>query len=557
MFNKEKLLIFVLLSFTALLGLDLFMFKGIFTAHDIEANIARFAAIFISFKEGHLWPTWAGYLANGYGSPILIFSYTLLYYLELPLKLIGFTLIDATKIYIILAFIFSAYFMYLFLKRNFSSWASFIGTLFYVYAPYRINDIYARGSLSEHTAFIIIPIVGIALDNLSRKMSGKNVIFLSFSLFLLLLAHPFYIVITFPFFALYSFYLFVIRIKEKRKFLFKLFISFIIFISLGFFLLAPLLFESKYLHADINPFSGAWRDQFIGINKLIIPQWTFVDITGKLEYQTWQLGLVHLVVLILSISLLFVRKLQKKGFLILGLLSFLVSIFLMLSVSYPLYETIFFLRSIQFPWRFLGLSVLSLSFLSSVLFENIFANSKRTQKITFSFLVMFCLVILYLPYAKGHDYKQIDDDYYMFKMMSNSEGIGTTPVWAALPDKYQRASLTPKIIEGKGNVNLLYRSGTRHVLEVSAKTPVRLVDDTLYFPGWTVFADGIKSDIEFQNPNQRGLITFPLSQGKHYVEIVFLDTKLRFLSKSISLITFILAVIYLIYSYFRGKRLKV
>jgi len=44
----------------------------------------------------------------------------------------------------------------------------------------------------------------------------------------------------------------------------------------------------------------------------------------------------------------------------------------------------------------------------------------------------------------------IDDDYYMFKMMSNSEGIGTTPVWAALPDKYQRASLTPKIIEGKG-----------------------------------------------------------------------------------------------------------
>src|SRR3989344_658261 len=168
-FMRKYWLLLVLIILTSLLALDPLFHKGIFTAHDIEANIGRFGAFLLSFKEGHVIPSWAGYVANGYGSPILMFSYTLPYYLQLPLAFLGLSLIDTTKLYILLSFIASGALMYFFLRKHVSEYAAFIGALLYVYAPYRINDIYARGSISEHTAFMVVPLVGLALAQIIKK----------------------------------------------------------------------------------------------------------------------------------------------------------------------------------------------------------------------------------------------------------------------------------------------------------------------------------------------------------------------------------------------------
>jgi hypothetical protein len=62
-----------------------------------------------------------------------------------------------------------------------------------------------------------------------------------------------------------------------------------------------------------------------------------------------------------------------------------------------------------------------------------------------------------------------------------------------------------------------------------------MVDNTFYFPGWTVEIDGVSTPIEFQDPVFRGIITYKIPQGDHTVRVSFKDTKVRMLSTLLSL----------------------
>ncbi len=59
----------------------------------------------------------------------------------------------------------------------------------------------------------------------------------------------------------------------------------------------------------------------------------------------------------------------------------------------------------------------------------------------------------------------------------------------------------------------------------------------MYFPGWKVYVDGLETATQFQDPNYRGLMTFPVTAGEHKIEAKFEDTKLRLVSEVLSLLT--------------------
>ena len=72
---------------------------------------------------------------------------------------------------------------------------------------------------------------------------------------------------------------------------------------------------------------------------------------------------------------------------------------------------------------------------------------------------------------------------------------------------------------------------------VEAKGEIRILENTLYFPGWTVSVDGKPVTIEFQDQDHRGIITFHVDSGKHLVNIVYKDTKIRKFSDVVSLVS--------------------
>lgn len=95
-----------------------------------------------------------------------------------------------------------------------------------------------------------------------------------------------------------------------------------------------------------------------------------------------------------------------------------------------------------------------------------------------------------------------------------------------------------EIIDGRGEVKQVFRNSVKHSYFVNILSDNALVkDNTVYFPAWTVYVNNQIVPIQFQNPQQRGIITFDLKKGESRVDVMFKDTKLRIFSNVLSLLT--------------------
>jgi len=131
---------------------------------------------------------------------------------------------------------------------------------------------------------------------------------------------------------------------------------------------------------------------------------------------------------------------------------------------------------------------------------------------------------------------------FLYKPDNFFEGIydGTTdtgessPIWS-IRFMEKSAKATIEVISGEASFEKLQRKSTYHSYQVNVLSETaRVRENTLYFPNWIVLVDGKETPIEFQDPANRGIITFYVSQGKHKVELLFKDTKLRTVSNVIS-----------------------
>ena len=119
----------------------------------------------------------------------------------------------------------------------------------------------------------------------------------------------------------------------------------------------------------------------------------------------------------------------------------------------------------------------------------------------------------------------------------------SSPIWSVRfmehrPDQPMDSSL------GHMLITPTKRTTTVHDYTVTVTgSDGRVVENTLYFPGWTVYVDGVRTEIQYQDPAYRGLITFAVPSGAHTIHIVFEDTKLRKLATLVSEVNIGLMVI--------------
>ena len=251
--NNFGLIFVFLISLFPLFNL---LTPGLPITHDSIDHIARIANFYKSLSEGIIIPRWAGDLNFGFGHPILMFLYPLPSYFASFFHFLGFSLIDSFKLVLAASYILSGLFMYLWLKRFLGLYPAIVGAVFYLYAPYRFIDLYVRGALGEHVAFMFMPLVLLAvykLNELSNKEKIRKyyfgVLFIALSFAGLILSHNAISLLFIPFILFYIFYLFI-KQKTKIKFitsLFSLFLGFLI----SFFFWFPSFMEGKYTLRDI------------------------------------------------------------------------------------------------------------------------------------------------------------------------------------------------------------------------------------------------------------------------------------------------------------------
>ncbi len=525
------LIILIIVSILPLINL---IHPGLPITHDGQDHVARIANFYQSLTDGNIIPRWAGNLNWGYGHPILMFLYPLPSYIASFFHWVGFSFVDSTKLVFGTAFAASVLAMYLWLSRAYGKSTGIAGALLYGFAPYRFVDLYVRGALGEHVAFVFPPLICWGLLLLAKKERPFfSPLLITLGTAGLLLSHNALSLVFFPIIFLYMFYLFFFETKHRFRFL--CLTSYILF--LGFLLSAffwfPAFFEGKYTLRD-----ALTKGEFV--NRFVPWQWFFMspwNYGGGNEFSK-EIGLLHWMGILGSAMVLFKSKVRKLriGISVL-LIVFLTSLFLMTEYSQLIWNKITIMQKFQFPWRLLSVSVFASAVLGAV------AISKFQLRNVL--LIAYCLLLIVqsVPMWQPKDYLVHPESFYAGVYAGTTDTGESSPIWS-IRFMEQLPKAPYEIIEGKGSVASISRSTTRHEFSIDAKTRIRVLDNTLYFPGWGVFIDGQQTEVQFQDPRYRGLMTFWIPAGNHRIVVSFGDTKLRRLANILSVSGLVAIIFY-------------
>lgn len=249
-------------------------------------------------------------------------------------------------------------------------------------------------------------------------------------------------------------------------------------------------------------------------------------------------GIVQLVVVVIAVVLLVIawKKFQKetRGLLVLTLLYFAITLFLMLPPSLFIWNHFSLLQKFQFPWRFLTMSVFTSAIIGALL-ANMVSRS-------YAYAGSIIAVLLTVSYWKVPGYLIKPDSFFSGLYAGTTDTGESSPIWSIrFMEAFPKSHV--EVIGGKASVVEKKRTTTEHDYVVTAEGQATLRENTVYFPGWKVISDNKELPIQFQDPNNRGVIAFTLQKGVHTVRVVFTDTKIRTLSGLLSLMSLFITAI--------------
>lgn len=174
--KRKYAAIFVFLSSMVIFSSIPVLTPYLYNGHDLDFHLYRIEAIKNALLSGQL-PVRIPYSwLNGYGYASSIFYGELFLFYPAVLRIIGFTIQDAYKAYIILinsiTCIASFWCFYKILNRNKKS--ALIGCAAYMLAPYRLSCLYLRASVGEYTAMAFLPIVLYGIEEIYSSVGRKK-----------------------------------------------------------------------------------------------------------------------------------------------------------------------------------------------------------------------------------------------------------------------------------------------------------------------------------------------------------------------------------------------
>lgn len=538
-----KLLPILVLLLLSLFPLFDLLHPGLPVTHDGQDHVARIANFYQNLKEGIVIPRWAPNLNWGYGHPILMFLYPLPSYVASFFHFLGFSLVDSLKIVFGATFVFTGFAMYIWVRNFLDEKAALVAAVLYLFAPYRFIDLYVRGAIGEHVAFVFLPLILYFLLKLSKHNSWFYIVGGSFSLAGLILSHNAITLMFLPIIFLYG--IFLIKTHKKNKLIHQ----YITILAMGFglssFFWIPAFFEGKYTLRDIVT-AGEYSSRFVEFKNFIYGPWSF---GGSGEFSP-QVGIIHWIFTLLSALIIVILFKKRNNLWIVAVALFIIfwlTLFVMTQASNIIWQTLTTLQKFQFPWRFLSLVVFVTSVLGGIVTWVIPKNLKL------AFLLTFFIVLLYInkEYWQAKEYRTIQETFFTNVYYGTTDTGESAPIWSVR--FMERAPLkSVEVISGQATITQIQRASTLHEYKVVAMDKTRLKENTLFFPGWDVLVDGKEVPIEFQDQQHRGLMTFFVEKGNHFVQIRFKETKLRLLA---DIITFLSLVILSFYSILKGKKL--
>lgn len=545
----KKLLPYLLILGFGLTVVGPFFKPGFFSFHD-RTQVVRVNQMKKAFGVGQFPVRWVAGLGYGYGYPIFNFYAPLPYYVGSLFNLVGFSAIVSTKIMMALPLILSGITMYFWAKKSWGRLGGVLSALFYVFAPYKALDIYVRGAVGEVWAMVFLPLVFLSFSSFFSKkhpnkapLGGAKGGLLAFSLAGLVLSHNILAMLT----GLTLCLIFVFNLIFKKISKVRL-VSLLVFSFLGLalasFFWLPAIKEAKYTKvARLSQGTNNFSHHFVFLDQLWSSNWGFGgSAPGRVDGMSFKLGKLHILTSLISITGLLVLKKKPKlsSIFSVSILPLAVSILMMLPISFLVWKNLPYLDFAQYPWRFLAISTLTVSFLSGGITS--LTKSKLQKLAVFTGLIILLIYFnlkLFKPQdifpASDKDYlsqenitwhtSKISDEYLPknFPVPQSQDEVKTKKFVSSYPDDTQIKVLRsdPGSYQIKVNTTAKQDQITAHIAK---------------FPGWKVWVNHQEVEINEKN----GFISFPVNYGKSLVELKLTNTTIRTISNLISLFSLII-----------------
>lgn len=388
--NRETVLALLAISFAACLPM---MFPGIAGGHDFPYHILRIEGIADGLRAGEFPVRIHSVFMEGFGYPNGIFYGDVLLYIPAVLRVIGFSINLAYKLYVFGVTLFTTWAAYYMGSQIFKKNSTALVVAFaYVTASYRMVDIFVRSAAGEYTALAFYPIVAVAIwklyvgDN-EDKDYKRIAVTLALGMLGLLYTH---VLST----EMVCFVLVVVVLSQWKKTFTKnvlrCYLKTIgIFIVLGLAFIVPFLdyylsvaTEIKATNSSVKLIQtrGAYISDLFAV---------FRDYYGEGEdfvVNRMQItpGLVLLGALIVALYLVIKKNATKE----IKYLTISSLVLLIISTNIFPWDKIAFtskvgnvFAQIQYPWRYIGIALVFLSILLGLVLEQYLETGACSEKI--------------------------------------------------------------------------------------------------------------------------------------------------------------------------------
>jgi hypothetical protein len=514
---------------------------GLPVTHDSQNHLARFANYYSAVKQGQIPPRWAPNLNNEFGYPVFNFNYPLANIIAIPLIALNISVQNSLKIEILATLLLSFWGMFFWLRSYFKDNSSLVASFYYALSPYVLTLVYVRGVIGENWAYVLLPLVlGLidrVLNNKSRTLIYQWLLAIVGGAFLI--SHNIMVFFSIPILLGYVFY----KIRRDYSKIRLLVMPGMLALLLSMFFWLPALWEKQFIVLDQSQLNKAFIDHFATINQLVLGRGTSgFSRVGPVDGLNMGVGLIAVFVLIL-IPIVWLRNKYKYNAVIFLYLFTLVIIFFMTFYSQIVWTRIPLVQFIQFPWR-LGIFIpLTISFLLAYLLNSL-RNSIR---------YILTVVIIISVGAGIKNYSLIErfdfpDDYWSAFRMTTSTKNENMPKWlienpTVLKDLYFQDK---PVYDSSGLATFSQINWQSHQKSylVDADGDTTIVHQLIYFPGMKVYLDDYELVQNYNSPDFQGLVTIPVSDGNHQVEIKFTQrTWARMIGNTITLIALIILII--------------
>src|SRR4030067_1290393 len=526
----SKVISIVILSLVSLIiTLPLFLSNSLIISQDILWHLVWSEQFQKALTEGVLYPRWVD-TPFGYGSPTFIFYAPLSFYVISLITILTKSSILSMKIAIYLSFFLSGLSMYFFARKLNGERAGLVSGVLYQLMPYHLFDLFARGVLPELFAFIWFPLILLFIRDIFTERKFFSIAFVSLAYAGLILTH---LVSAFMFTFVVIGYGLDSSLFEKKRGLLRMLCAAVLGLCLSSIYLTPVIFERSFSHTELIKIFD-YRDLFLFSYKNLMNREFYPIVPG--------IAVSEIAFLLLSILLARRKLIRVNNTFFIALAS--ISLFLATPLSLLVWRYIPEFSNLQFPWRWLTFSGLSVAVIAGNLIGNFTGGLRKSLSLFFSPLLITSLfMMLHLSFFKEGEIDQWRTHPGLFSPFEYR------PVWLTDPGKILHPVEKVIIRKGNGSVDIVDWKSNQRVSSTKGNSPLTLTFFTFYYPGWKAKIDGNQNDIIIEKDTGSMLVEVP--EGDHKVELTFEDTPVRYYAKVISLISLIVVFSLYLYGMFK------